>query len=863
MIGGLRRCRDHTLILACALLLLLATGGASALVADAGVDQNVSEGTTVTLDGSGSTGTSANTTYEWKEGGSVLSNMTDQDRFSHEFSVGTHTITLTVTDGGDTDTDTVVVRVNRPPIANAGADQVVSPGTSVKLDASGSTDPDPDDKIASYLWEEGGVELEDVKSFRETFDSGRHEITLTVTDDFGDADSDTVVIVVNRPPVADAGADLSVSEGTLVHFDASNSSDPDGDSLSYLWKEDGGSTLNSAQSFDVREFSCGTHRILLEVTDTYGATATDYVVIDVAPLTQEPPIADAGDDQTVLVGTSVTLNASGSTDPDGRIVKYEWLEANSTINESATFERLFQRGVHHVSLIVTDDSGASDSDDVTITVRTSMVMPDADAGSDCEALEGTEILLDASGSGGENVTYQWLANGTTISENASFGHVFDPGTHAVTLVVSDEYGCSDTDLINITIVASGTAGNGRKTPDTPGSGSGGGGLGYLSIFAAALALVALAIGATAFMRRRSSDVPVGRLHPEPKPDRPKQKPPKQKSSKSKSAKQKGSGGSGESAGSRVSEKRGAAPVSPVSTVSPASPVPQKAKAEVTVRVLDAASRTPIPGAIVHAGANTRKTDDSGTVAFEFESGKECTIMTNGVPNLYDGATASVAGNVATILLSSLVHPDQEQDARLRSVRQSFENRYREVSGYDRCIPGFYRSAAQRLIDYVRGITAAHFVRGENTPKEVMDRLIAVIEVACMELSEIMASKRSVDLYAACASSSGSAPVCVASQIGYDLLSDLISDPSGFASKKDSEVQQLLSLIDNEITLRTRDMNVLPITGVWSIAKDLLSEQSDSELGNAIRILVAGVLLTYAKEMYENPEIVKRMKQGIL
>jgi len=238
-------------------------------------------------------------------------------------------------------------------------------------------------------------------------------------------------------------------------------------------------------------------------------------------------------------------------------------------------------------------------------------------------------------------------------------------------------------------------------------------------------------------------------------------------------------------------------------------------------------------------------------------------MTNGVLNLYDGATASVAGDTATILLSSLVHPDQEQDARLRSVRQSFENRYREVSGYDRCIPGFYRSAAQRLIDYVRGIAAPHFVRGENTPKEVMDRLIAVIEVVCTELSEIMASKRSVDLYAACASGSGSAPVCVASQIGYDLLSDLISDPSGFTSKKDSEVQQLLSLIDNEITLRTRDMNVHPITGVWSIAKDLLSEQSDSELGNAIRILVAGVLLKYAKEMYENPEIVKRMKQGIL
>ncbi|RJS72219.1 hypothetical protein CW696_03265, partial [ANME-2 cluster archaeon] len=162
----LRRCRNYVMVV-CALLLLVS--GASALDAVAGDDQHVSEGTLVTLDGSKSTGT--NLMYKWTEGGIVLS---DQVSFDYEFSPGTHEITLTVSDGNNTDTDTVIVRVNRPPVADAGGDRVVSPNTYIKLDASGSTDPDGDS--LSYLWEEAGTELSTERSLSKIFDIGKHEI---------------------------------------------------------------------------------------------------------------------------------------------------------------------------------------------------------------------------------------------------------------------------------------------------------------------------------------------------------------------------------------------------------------------------------------------------------------------------------------------------------------------------------------------------------------------------------------------------------------------------------------------------------------------------------------------------------------
>ncbi|KAB3547249.1 MAG: PKD domain-containing protein, partial [ANME-2 cluster archaeon] len=751
-----------------------------------------------------------------------------------------------VSDGTSNDTDTVTVRVNQPPIADAGDDRVILPDTYIKLDASESSDPDGE--IESYKWTEDGVELSTRKSFNKIFDAGRHEITLSVTDNDGDTGEDTLEILVNCAPIADAGPDMTVPEGTLVHFNASNSSDPDGNTLYYEWKEDGVGILNLAQSFDM-VLPIGTHSIMLTLTDGYGATATDRVAIEVTAVDQKPPIADAGSDQAVLIGTAVVLDASGSTDPDGEIVKYEWLEDSAVISESMVFEHIFPKGVNHITLRVTDNDGASGTDDATITARSSMDMPEADAGADREALEGTEIILDASRSSGENLTYQWILNGTTISEERMFYHLFDPGTYTVTLSVTDEYECTATDEVSVVITTPSVGGGTSRIPAMPEVSQT---RGLWSYLLAAIVLI-LVLAGIIFMRRRSATTrstgtAYGYKYKEYTP------PPDKTGSKS----------------GKPIVKPDPKPVTKTATKPNArivppepKPVPVQPKVMMKVKVLDSASRMPVPGAAVQTGSATQKTDALGETMFTLDRGGQRTVSVSGIPNLYEGRTVSVDGDTATILLSSTVRPDQEQDARLRSVREAFENRYREVSGYDRCIPNFYRSVAQRLIEYVRGMTAVHFIRGKAGPKEVTDQMISVIESVCTELSEIMVSKRNIDLYARSRAGNENSAGCNASQISYDPLSDLIASPPGFVPATSPKVEQALLEIDREITSRTRDMSVLPITGVWSIAKSLLADQSGDDLEHAIRILIADTLLMYAKEMYENPEIVKRMKQGIL
>ena len=228
--------------------------------ANAGPDQTVNEGVTVTLDASNSSDPDDGiASYQWEQTNGIPVTLSDPTAVQPTFTapdVGpggpSLTFQLTVTDnGGLQDTDTCIVNVtlgNIPPTADAGPDLVVDEGVTVTLDASNSSDPD--DGIASYLWEQTNgipVTLSDPTAVQPTFTApdvgpGGPSLTfqLTVTDNGGLQDTDTCIVNVtlgNIPPTADAGPDLVVDEGVTVTLDASNSSDPDDGIASYLWEQ--------------------------------------------------------------------------------------------------------------------------------------------------------------------------------------------------------------------------------------------------------------------------------------------------------------------------------------------------------------------------------------------------------------------------------------------------------------------------------------------------------------------------------------------------------------------------------------------------------------------------------------------------
>ena len=92
------------------------------------------------------------------------------------------------------------------------------------------------------------------------------------------------------------------------------------------------------------------------------------------PTTNQPPVATAGPDATYHTGTkrgakaTFTLNGAGSTDPDGSVVAYQWRLGSKIVGTTPTVTQSKTTGTYTYGLTVTDDDGATSSDQVTITV---------------------------------------------------------------------------------------------------------------------------------------------------------------------------------------------------------------------------------------------------------------------------------------------------------------------------------------------------------------------------------------------------------------------------------------------------------------------------------------------------------------
>jgi hypothetical protein len=152
----------------------------------------------------------------------------------------------------------------------------------------------------------------------------------------------TWLLKLDQPPVADAGADFSVGEATMSSLSGSGT-DPDMDALTYSWIEAGGlitlsSTTVPAPTFTTPRVTANTP-VMFTLTVSDGTlTASSSVTVTILNTIDEPPVADAGPDQTVSGGALVQLSGSG-TDPNGdAIAAYAWnLAGPNMVNLSSAF----------------------------------------------------------------------------------------------------------------------------------------------------------------------------------------------------------------------------------------------------------------------------------------------------------------------------------------------------------------------------------------------------------------------------------------------------------------------------------------------------------------------------------------------
>ena len=464
--------------------------GLESVGADAGADREAVAGSTISLDGSGSYGYYGDVSYSWtqKSGPSVSleHRNTAYPRFTVPNAVGDVMVfELTVQDTGVVDTDTVSVFIGEDvdrTMANAGANTRASSGDTVSLDGGASTSASGD---LTYNWRQIGsgprVSLSDADAATASFtapDASRLTtltFRLTVTDEAGGTDSDTVSVVVgtNRPPSADAGNNMRVTEGTLVRLSGSGT-DPERDRLTYQWSEQHHDVVltnpsSSRPTFTAPEVD-GSNEILLTLTvfDSVGNWARDQVtvlVVDSDAETTQTVLADAGTDQRVYPNSTVQLDGSGSI---GSNLEYNWIKSigpgvtllpNDSV-ASPSFVAPSDTATIVFRLTVTSD-GLMDVDVVTISiVSRDNVPPTADAGNDRTVTPGTVVTLRGDGTDpeGDNVNFRWdQTSGQTVIFTTAGGSIQfrapdNAGTLTFKLTVTDDEGNAGSDTVNVMVV---------------------------------------------------------------------------------------------------------------------------------------------------------------------------------------------------------------------------------------------------------------------------------------------------------------------------------------------------------------------------------------------------------------------------
>ena len=423
-------------------------------IAKAGPDQIVDQNSVVQFNGSDSMDDFRIVNWTWTVADGTETVHLYGPSPSYIFdAAGVYIVTLNVTDSaglGAGDIVNITVLDTQKPVADAGEDIVIDQHETVTFNGSGSKDLVG---IANYTWTfsyNSTVINLFGKTPSFTFDLvGKYVVFLNVSDARGNWGIDLLNVTVRdtTPPVAAAGEDISVVEGTIAHFTGMSSSDNIG-ITNWTWtiNLDGIQEETYGTEAEFLFTSLGKFDVELKVTDAAGLWSTDLLIVTVTDGT--PPIADAGPNMTIDQGDSVTLDGSLSTD-NIEVVNWTWQffieEDEINLSGKAQVYIFDKVGEFLIWLIVKDETGLEDRDNLTIFVM-DVERPVAQVPGDVEIEQHQEAEFNGSLCE-DNVrvmnwtwTFDYIGEQQTLYGRKAYFTFDDAGLYPVTLSILDRAG---------------------------------------------------------------------------------------------------------------------------------------------------------------------------------------------------------------------------------------------------------------------------------------------------------------------------------------------------------------------------------------------------------------------------------------
>lgn len=267
---------------------------------------------------------------------------------------------------------------NLAPIANTQNTTNISGLVPLTVNFDGSASSDSDGSIVSYQWRFSDSAATTSSNVSDSFtytEPGLYSAILNVVDDGGLVGRDVVLITALSPgapnntpptPLIEVSA-ISGTSPLTVNFDASGSSDSDGLIQSFAW--DFGDNTSAVGETSTHQFTnIGTYVVRLTVTDDSDVSSFTTVEINVVEEAAANTAPQANIEIKSSNGLIFSLSAEGSVDAEGDTLSYLWSMGDG--------KQYFNRDISHmygavneyeVSLVVTDENGASNT--TTLTLR--------------------------------------------------------------------------------------------------------------------------------------------------------------------------------------------------------------------------------------------------------------------------------------------------------------------------------------------------------------------------------------------------------------------------------------------------------------------------------------------------------------
>ena len=281
----------------------------------------------------------------------------------------------------------------------------------------------------------------------------------------------------NVAPTANPGPSQNVVVGAVVSMDGSASKDSDGGSLTFKWtligKPNGSAATLINPTYPNPKFTAdfpGNYVVSLVVNDGK-ADSTVTTVSVTATAANAVPVANAGVNQNVVIGSTVNLDGTTSSDANNDSLSYKWVLQSKPANSSATLASATSAkpsfkadlvGTYVATLVVSDGKSTSELSAVSILASATNIAPIANPGVTQSVIIGSKVTVDGAASvdpNGDLITYRWsllfkpvgstasLSSATTVSATFTADLA---GTYLVGLTVNDGKVDSPVSVLTVT-----------------------------------------------------------------------------------------------------------------------------------------------------------------------------------------------------------------------------------------------------------------------------------------------------------------------------------------------------------------------------------------------------------------------------